>query len=93
MPIEHIKSGGTVITGESMDYFRICLLASAVKIEMAGLKVRRGPVVWKQAAREFGIKGNREAVYKWLLAKREELRPLQEHIVDGQRLVEGRPVN
>jgi hypothetical protein len=79
MPIEHGK-GGTTITGESLDFYRLAAMRSAVGLEMKGIKVRRGPVVWKQAAREYGIRGNRAAVYAWLCAKVEELRPQQEHI-------------
>ena len=80
MPITHAR-GCTVFTGDSINYFQLCVRASAVKLECAGITVRRGPKVWKQVAREFGIKGKREDVLKWLLAKIEELRPQQEHIV------------
>lgn len=58
MPIHHSK-GGTTLTGDSISYFRLCAMRSAVGLECKGIKMTRGPVLWKQAAREFGIKGNR----------------------------------
>lgn len=82
MPIEHHKHGGTTLTGDSIGFYRLCAMRSAVELETKGIKVRRGPVVWKQAAREFGIKGNRAAVLAWLTAKVEEQRELQEHVVE-----------
>jgi len=79
MPIKH-NAGSTTITGEAMDFYRLCSFKMAVGLELKGIKARRGPVVWKQAAQEFGIKGNRAAVYAWLCAKVDEERPKQEHI-------------
>lgn len=86
MPIEHQK-GSTTITGDSIEFFRLCQLRGAVGLEMKGLKMTRGPVIWKRVAREFGIKGNRAAVYAWLDAKVQELKAQQEHrttIVTGR---------
>jgi predicted methyltransferase len=80
MAIEHFK-GGTTITGSSIDFYRLCAFKHAVALEIAGIKMRRGPVVWKQAAREFSVKGTREAVYAWLCAEVERQRPLQQHVV------------
>lgn len=80
MPIEHDKGGGTTLTGDSISFYRLAAMRSAVGLEMKGIKIRRGPVVWKQAAREFGIAGNRAAVYAWLCAKVDELKAQQEHI-------------
>lgn len=89
MPIHHHK-GGTTLTGDAVSFYRLAAMRSAVGLEMKGIKIRRGPVVWKQAAREYGIKGNRQAVYTWLCQEVERLRPLQEHIDDdGTRTVGG----
>lgn len=83
MPIAHMKHGGTVITGDSLDYFRLCTLRGAVGLELKGIKVRRGPVIWKAVAREFGIAHpTKQKVYDWLDAKVAELRPQQEHVVE-----------
>jgi hypothetical protein len=80
MPIELFGNGGATITGDSIEFFRLCTLRSAVGLEMHGIKVRRGPVVWKQVAKEFGIKGNKQAVFDWLDAKVREESPKQERI-------------
>jgi hypothetical protein len=95
MPIGHTK-GGTVVTGDSLDYFRLCVQKGAVGLELKGIKMTRGPVVWKRVAAEYGIKGNKQKVYDWLCAKVLELQKVQEHVVeeDGRekRLVEGKEV-
>lgn len=67
--------GGTTITGSSIGLFRLLTLKHAVALELKGIKVRRGPVVWKMIAREFNIKGNKQAVYDWLDARLKELAP------------------
>jgi hypothetical protein len=82
MPIEHMKHGATLITGDAIDYFRLCTLKQAVYLETKGIRVRRGPVIWKQVAREFGITGNRAAVLAWLTTRVAELAPQQEHVVE-----------
>lgn len=90
MPITHVPGGSTVFTGDSISFYRLIAFKHAVRIEMLGLKARRGPVVWKQAAREFGIKGNKQKVYDWLCAEVERLKPQQEHVTEeGKREVEG----
>lgn len=87
MPIKH-GPGGTTVTGDSIAFFRLAALKGAVGLECKGMKMRRGPVIWKQVAREFSIKGNRDAVYHWLCKKVDELRPQQEHVVtEGGRTV------
>lgn len=91
MPIEH-NQGGTILTGDSIDFFRLAALKGAVGLELKGIKMRRGPVVWRQAAREYGIKGNKQKVYDWLCAKVDELRPQQEHVENGRRTVGGQEV-
>jgi uncharacterized protein (DUF2342 family) len=79
MPITH-TDGATILTGEAIDFYRIATLRGAVGLELKGIKMTRGPVVWKRVAREFGIKGNKQAVYDWLCAKVEELKAQQVHI-------------
>lgn len=85
MPIEHGTHGGTVITGDSLNYFALCAQRGAVGLELKGIRMSRGPVLWKRLRDHYGIKGkgsrmaNKQQVYDWLCAKVEELRPLQEH--------------
>jgi len=83
MPIHHGK-GGTSFTGDSVQYFRICTLKSAVGLELHGIKVRRGPVVWRAVKREFSISGGKQEVYAFLCAEVERLQPLQEHTEDTE---------
>ena len=84
MPIEHMKSGSTIVTGDAIGFIRLCALKSAVKLELAGIKVRRGPVIWKMVKKEFRISGGKQGVYDWLCAKVEEERPKQEHRVTDE---------
>lgn len=86
MPIEH-KHGGTIITGDSLDFFRMCQLKGAVGLELKGIKLRRGPVLWKMVKKEFRISGGKQGVYDWLCAKVDELKAQQEHrIEEGGRV-------
>lgn len=62
-------SGMIVIdTPKSMDFFRLCLLLSAVKLEAAGIKSRGGSKT-ALAKREFNIKGDRAKVIAFLEAE------------------------
>lgn len=79
MPIDH-NPGGTSITGDSQEFFRLASLRGAVSLEVAGMKVSRGPVIWKQVKAEYKTPGGKLAVYEWLKAEVARLRPLQEHI-------------
>jgi hypothetical protein len=94
MPIKHTH-GATVITGDSLVYARLCTLRGAVGLELKGLRVRRGPVVWRQVAREFHLPHpTKQRVYDWLDAKVKELAPQQEHIdASGRRFVGGEEVS
>jgi len=87
MPIEHNKSGSTTLTGDSIDFFRLAMLKSAVGLELKGIRVTRGPVVWKRVKNEFNLKAKtKKEVYQWLCAEVERLKALQEHVVheDGR---------
>lgn len=96
MPIEHGK-GATILTGDSIQFFRLASLKGAVGLEIRGIRTSRGRSACAIAKEEFGIKGSRQKVYDWLCAKVEELRPQQEHrTVEGDRVVrevEGQEVN
>lgn len=94
MPIEHKKHGATVLTGDAIQFCRLCAIRSAVSLECKGIKMRRGTVVWKQAKAEYGLKGkNKHAVLAELEALIDEERGKQEHVTpDGIRLVDGQEV-
>lgn len=85
MPIEHSR-GSTVITGDSINYFQLCVQKTAVDLECRGMKMSRGRVVWKRLRDHYQIPGksrrraNKHDVLAWLEAKVAELRPQQEHV-------------
>ena len=98
MPIEHWGEGGTTLTGDSIDFFRLCAQRGAVGLELKGIKMNRGPVLWRQLRDHYQIPGtgtrkaSHQQVYDWLCAKVEELRLQQAHIsidpVTGRKVVE-----
>ncbi len=92
MPIEH-SDGGTIITGDSINFFQLAAQRGAVSLELQGLRRSRGGLLWKQLRDHYNIpklsaktgkpvKGKAQAidVYNWLDAKVNELRPQQQHI-------------
>lgn len=83
MSITHIK-GGDVVTGDSIQYFRLCALKGMVGLECKGMRHSSGRAVWRVVKKEFNIKGNKQAVHAWLCAKVQELAPQQEHIDETQ---------
>lgn len=87
MPITHNPGGSTTLTGDSIDYFQLCTIKGAVGLELKGMKMSRGPVVWKRAREMYNIpkpkgrgKANKQEVYDWLCAKVKELQAVQEHV-------------
>lgn len=100
MPITH-SNGGTTLTGDSIHFFQLAAQRGAVGLELKGIRMSRGPVLWKRLRDHYGIpkvskttgkpvKGtaNAQDVYDWLCAKVDELRPVQEHVevIDGQEV-------
>jgi hypothetical protein len=96
MPIHH-SDGGTTLTGDSITFYQIAAQRGAVSLELKGIRMSRGPVLWKRLRDHYQIPGigKRKAtavdVLNWLDAKVEELRPQQEHITktpDGRTIRE-----
>ena len=54
--IQNISGGGTMVTGSSMETYRLLALASAVKLEAAGLRVRHGFSATKMAQQVTGLR-------------------------------------
>ena len=52
-----------MITGNSIDVYRMCTLRSALKLELRGLKMSRGRTAYSIIKSEFGLKGSKESVY------------------------------
>lgn len=64
MPIT-VTPGATIYTGSSIDYFRLCALRGALRLEMAGMK-RRGRSAYSIIKTEFGFRGTRARVLSQL---------------------------
>ena len=62
MSIETTPGGCTVITGDSIPVYRLLVLRGALRLELAGMKSRGGSV-FALVKREFGLKGDRAAVF------------------------------
>lgn len=56
MPVEKLEGGTLVITGDSINTYRLLALKHALKLETLGMK-RRGPSVLSIIKKEFGLKG------------------------------------
>ncbi len=54
----------SIITGKSIEDFRLFALIKACELEAIGLK-RRGPSALSILKRELGVKGNRQKVLAW----------------------------
>lgn len=50
-------------------------LLSALKLEIAGLKVSRGPTAYSKIKRTYGLTGSRQRVYDQFLKMVEDSRP------------------
>ncbi len=96
MPIEH-KSGATVLTGDSIDFYVLASLKGAVGLELKGMRMSRGRSACAVAKERYGLKGNKQKVYDQLCTMVEEQRKVQEHrtVENGREIreVEGKEVN
>lgn len=52
-----------ILTGKQIDFYRLATLKSALRLEILGMK-RRGKSVYSIIKSEFGLKGDKESVYK-----------------------------
>ena len=58
-------------TNAQIDYFKLSMLCHALRLEMLGMK-RRGRSVYSIVKSELGLKGDRDSVYRQLLALRDK---------------------
>lgn len=60
----HVRNdGGFLVEGpQAIAFYRMASLKHALKLEIAGIRVRRGFSAYATIKREFGLKGSREAV-------------------------------
>ena len=55
-------------TPETINAFRLLALKGALKLELVGLKARRGFSAFKTVKAEFGFKGNKQSVFDQYVA-------------------------
>ena len=76
MPIDHkyegddteSENGGLIIaTRNGINFYRLCALKSALRLEVLGMK-RRGMSVYRIVRNEFGFVGNKAEVLAQLIA-------------------------
>ena len=70
MPIEVLESGSTIITGKSIEAYRLYALAAALRLEARGLSIRRGVNVRKLVQAELGTKERDYQVLHDLITKK-----------------------
>jgi len=69
MPIEQ-SAGGVVITGESIQHYRLLVMIQGLKAEIKGFKfTSKGSTCYAMLKKQFGLKGNKAKV----LARAEEI--------------------
>lgn len=74
-PIESV-GGGHMITGQSVQLYRLLALKHAMSLELkTGMKMSRGVNPFKIVKQEFGFKGNKQKIYDQLVAHIEQVGP------------------
>ena len=82
MTIE-INKGSTVITGEgSIAFYRMLSLLHVLKLEMKGIKYKRGFSAYAKIKKDYGLKGNRQKVFDQFQILVDEESAKQERIVN-----------
>ncbi len=63
MAIEKTETGAIIITGESINVYRLLTIRMGLKLEAKGMRLTaKAPSCLSIVKREFGFKGNREKV-------------------------------
>ena len=62
MTVQTFENGGYVVTGNSVPVFRLLTLHKALKIEMHGMRMSRGPSAYTMIKKEFNLKGSKAKV-------------------------------
>ena len=57
--------GISVSTPEGIEFYRLCALRGALRLEILGMK-RRGKSAYSVVKQEFGFKGNKQKVFDQL---------------------------
>jgi hypothetical protein len=73
MPVETFGNGGTVLTGDAIQAYRMMALYHALRLECKGLKRSRRPSALTMVKKEFGLSGGKWKVledYEMLLKRK-----------------------
>jgi hypothetical protein len=62
MTIENF-SGGTVISGDDIQIYRMKVLLKALALEIKGMKISRGPSAYSVIKNQFNLKGSKQKVF------------------------------
>ena len=62
MTVQTSENGGYVVTGNSVPVFRLLTLHKALKIELHGMRLSRGPSAYSIIKNEFNLKGSKAKV-------------------------------
>jgi hypothetical protein len=62
MTVQTSENGGYVVTGHSVPVFRLLTLHKALKIELHGMRLSRGPSAYSIIKNEFNLKGSKAKV-------------------------------
>jgi hypothetical protein len=73
MSVHKTPGGSTVISGESVEMFRLVALRSALKLELMGM-TSRGASAYS-IVKQMGFKGSKKSAYDQLCAYIESLKP------------------
>ena len=55
--------GGTVISGDDIQVYRMKVLLRALALEVKGMKISRGKSVYSIIKNEFNLKGSKQKVF------------------------------
>lgn len=79
MPVEQMASGGVMITGDSINHFRLLTLKTALRAEVLGMRLGRGVNASKILKAEAEANGwgkvpkGKQEQYDWYVNKLKEL--------------------
>jgi hypothetical protein len=84
MPITH-TSGGTIITGASIPFARLCALKGMLALELKGMHRSKGRTAYSILKQITGLRGDRARVYEAVCKMVDAQRAQQEHIDETGR--------
>ena len=62
MTAQTFENGSYVVTGHSVPLYRLLTLHKALKLELNGMRISRGPSAYSIIKKEFDLKGSKAKV-------------------------------